>query len=349
MQKIRLWEITPDQKLAEMTSNRIPLEERLEDWLESDISVLDPNLLVIGRQVDTDYGGTIDLLCLDSTGDTVIVELKKGKTPREVTAQALDYASWVKNLSYERLTEKADEYFGSENSLASKFQNRFGEELPSELNLNHRSLVVAEEIDPSTERIVRYLSDLNVPINVVTVQHFRDKDGREILAQVYLIEPKEAEAKAQSASKRTSRNTLPGLQMMADDNGIGDLYRHMREGVRSLLYPRAYQESVAYVLLLDGGGERTVLIVSANSSEGNGLPFIVHVTRFKSHLGVDLEELKSWLPENTRDENVTRWVGSSPDERLNALGLTGSFQSVEEVDKFLNGLRNSKLREQAQE
>ena len=40
MQKIRLWEITPDQELAEMTSNRIPLEERLEVWLESDISVL---------------------------------------------------------------------------------------------------------------------------------------------------------------------------------------------------------------------------------------------------------------------------------------------------------------------
>ena len=61
MQKIRLWEITPDQKLTEMTNNQIPLEERLEDWLESDISVLDPNLLVIGRQVLTDYGGTIDL------------------------------------------------------------------------------------------------------------------------------------------------------------------------------------------------------------------------------------------------------------------------------------------------
>ena len=64
------------------------------------------------------------------------------------------------------------------NSLALKFQDRFSEKLPSELNLGHRSLVVAEEIDASTERIVRYLSDLKVPINVVTVQHFRDKDGR---------------------------------------------------------------------------------------------------------------------------------------------------------------------------
>ena len=65
MQKIRLWEITPDQKLAELNRNQISLEERLEDWLENDISVLDRNLLVIGRQVSTDFGGAIDLLCLD--------------------------------------------------------------------------------------------------------------------------------------------------------------------------------------------------------------------------------------------------------------------------------------------
>ena len=261
MQKIRLWEITPDQKLVEMTSNRIPLEERLEEWLESDISVLDPNLLVIGRQIDTDYGGTIDLLCLDSSGDTVVVELKKGRTPREVTAQALDYASWVKNLSYEQLSEIADEYFQDEGSLASKFQNRFSEELPSELNLGHRSLVVAEEIDASTERIVRYLSDLKVPINVVTVQHFRDKDDRAILAQVYLIEPEEAETKSRSRSKRAYRNTLSRLQQMAEENGIGELYMSVRDGVRGFLHPRAYSKSVAYVLRLNGGGERTVLII----------------------------------------------------------------------------------------
>ena len=201
MQKIRLWEITPDQKLAELNRNQISLEERLEDWLENDISVLDRNLLVIGRQVSTDFGGAIDLLCLDKRGDTVVIELKKGKTPREVTAQALDYASWVKVLSSERLADIADAHFGVENSLASEFQTRFGEDLPGELNLNHRSLIVAEEVDASTERIVRYLSDINVPINVATVQHFRDRDGREILAQVYLIEPKEAEANRSPGQK----------------------------------------------------------------------------------------------------------------------------------------------------
>ena len=181
----------------------------------SDISVLDPDLLVIGKQVRTDLGNVIDLLCLDSAGDTVVVELKKGRTPREVTAQALDYASWARDLSGKQLSEIADEHFGKPDSLDSAFQEQFERPLPDELNLGHRSLVVAESIDASTERIVRYLSSLKVPINVATIQHFRDRDDRSFLAQVYLIEPGEAEAKSRSTSRRTPRQTVDGLQEMA--------------------------------------------------------------------------------------------------------------------------------------
>ena len=346
MQKIRLWEITPDQKLSELTSKQISLEERLEDWLESDISVLDPNLLVIGRQVNTDFGGTIDLLCLDSAGDTVVVELKKGRTPREVTAQALDYASWVKELSSERLADIADAYFRDENSLASEFQNKFGEDLPGELNLNHRSLIVAEAMDTSTERIVRYLSGLNVPINVATAQHFRDRDGREILAQVYLIEPEVVEAKLQSRSKRTSRNTLAELEAMADENGIGEMFRQVREGVRDDLLARPYYKRIWYAVRLDSGRQRTLLIVnSAKDEDTLGLPFTVHASRFSEHMGISMEQLRAWLPETTLEAPVNHWSGSSPEERANALGLAGSFQSVEEVERFLAGLRG---REQIQ-
>ena len=126
MQQIRLWEITSDQQLVRISSAPISLEEQLEKWLESDISVLDEDLLVIGKQVETDFGGRIDLLCLDSEGHTVVVELKKGKTPREVTAQALDYASWVKDLSHNRLIEIASDYFKSPDSLTEKFREKFG-------------------------------------------------------------------------------------------------------------------------------------------------------------------------------------------------------------------------------
>ena len=83
MQEIRLWEVIDESKLTKIRSNRVAFEERLEDWLEYDISIIDPNLLVIGRQVQTDFGKVMDLLCLDKNGDIVAIELKRGQTPRD--------------------------------------------------------------------------------------------------------------------------------------------------------------------------------------------------------------------------------------------------------------------------
>ena len=59
MQQVRLWEITADRKLPEIPARHASLEEWIEDWLADDISVLDPNLLVISRQVRTSFGGLV--------------------------------------------------------------------------------------------------------------------------------------------------------------------------------------------------------------------------------------------------------------------------------------------------
>ena len=89
MQQVRPWEITSERKLAEIQASSSGLERWLEDWLTSDISVVDPGLMLIGRQVRTVFGGVIDLLCIEGNGDLVVVELKSGRTLREFMAQAL--------------------------------------------------------------------------------------------------------------------------------------------------------------------------------------------------------------------------------------------------------------------
>jgi RecB family endonuclease NucS len=89
--QVRLWKVESGDKLGELASTSLDLEVRIENWLVEDIRVLDPELLVVGRQVETDFGGVIDLLCVNEAADLVIVELKRDKTPREITAQVLDY------------------------------------------------------------------------------------------------------------------------------------------------------------------------------------------------------------------------------------------------------------------
>ena len=47
MQQVRVWEITREQKLSEIPARYTGMEQWLEDWLASEISVLDPDLTVI--------------------------------------------------------------------------------------------------------------------------------------------------------------------------------------------------------------------------------------------------------------------------------------------------------------
>lgn len=71
--KITLWDVEENQ-LTEIQSGPLDLERRLEDWLEQDISILGEDLLIIGRQVLTDFGHYIDLLGLDRNADLVVLE-----------------------------------------------------------------------------------------------------------------------------------------------------------------------------------------------------------------------------------------------------------------------------------
>lgn len=80
-------------------------EEILHDWLESnpDGILEDNELLIIGREVLTDLGGFIDLLGVDRSGNVVVVELKRGRTPRETVAQALEYSAFAERLDVDQL------------------------------------------------------------------------------------------------------------------------------------------------------------------------------------------------------------------------------------------------------
>lgn len=55
--------------------------------------LLSEEWMLIGRQESTELGGRIDLLAIAPDASLVLIELKRDRTPRDVVAQALDYAS----------------------------------------------------------------------------------------------------------------------------------------------------------------------------------------------------------------------------------------------------------------
>lgn len=337
--QIRMWEVTDGNTPAEIRRDEINLEKRLQDWLEKDISMLDPDLLVIGREVPTAYGGKIDLLCLDSSGGLVVVELKKGRTPREVTAQVLDYAYWVRDLSYKKITELFSIYEKNSQTLTEAFERKYGDELPTTLNKSHRSVIVAEEMDEGTERIVRYLSDLDVPINVATVQYFRTKDGREMLAQVYLIEPEIAADTAQTASRKTTYVNVSERQALADKLGVGELYRLFKDKASGTLFTRWMGSGNVILLIRVEKVTRTILVMHlGESDQASGLKFRLNATRLMNHLGLNEREIRESLPESAQGMLASEWGGASTDNAEDWKGFKGHFRDTDEIERFMEML-----------
>lgn len=211
---IRLWKIEGKslKEISKKTFMEQHFEKELEGWVEKDISLISDDLIVIGRQVETfKPNSSIDILCLDREGNTVIVELKRDKTPRDVVAQTLYYASWVKDLSYESIKELVQMNF--DKSLEDLFHEKFGtdEKLPDVLNETHRMLIVASEMDTETEMIIKYLSATHgVDINFIKFQYFRD-NGQEILARVFLVEPDDIEENPHR--RRTSKSSSNDMSL----------------------------------------------------------------------------------------------------------------------------------------
>ena len=188
--QMSLWRVQQDS-LVEVNKAKLEAEQRLEDWLANDISLLGLELLVIGRQVSTINRGRIDLLAIDRHGDLFIIELKRDRTPRDIIAQVLDYASWVKDLDYDSVNEIALGFLHKE--LSDVFREYFNESLPETINSSHSMVIVASEFDDSSERIVQYLADeYKVNINVVFFSFFQQED-LEFVGRAWLKDPEQVE------------------------------------------------------------------------------------------------------------------------------------------------------------
>lgn len=150
---MKLFTIAKDGKLTRYKEQNYEIthqETQLETLLENNPEYFfeESSVLIIGRQVTTNLNTFIDLLGIDKMGNTVVIELKRGKTPRETVAQILEYASFVENLDFAQLDEIYQGYSGEDISLAEYHREYFGnrEEEQVSFNKSTKLVIVAQEV-----------------------------------------------------------------------------------------------------------------------------------------------------------------------------------------------------------
>lgn len=231
-----IWKV--GEKPAPLATSRLASEQQLEQMIASDSSILSGEWMLIGRQECTNHGGRIDLLAIAPDASLILIEIKRDRTPREIIAQALDYASWVDKLSSDQIAQ-IYQRFSNGGSLSDAFRARFGEELDEEsLNGSHQIIIVAAALDAATERIIEYLSARDIPINVVFFQVFQNGE-EQLLSRAWLLDPSETQVNVTS-KPRTRGEKEPW-------NGE---YYVSYGPTRS----RSWEEAVKYGFISAGGG-----------------------------------------------------------------------------------------------
>ncbi|MBQ8928005.1 MAG: DUF91 domain-containing protein [Oscillospiraceae bacterium] len=187
----KLWDFENGEEITDAHID----ERELEDLIVRNPSILDRDWLLIGEQVST-QGGPLDLLFMEPDGNPVVVELKRNKTPREVTAQALDYASDVSSYTIDDLIEIyesfASRHEGYPATLQEAFEKKFLRPLETDpedtADRKVKIVIVASRMDDSTERILRFLRDTyQVNINILFF-HVYEFSGRRLLGRTWFGE-----------------------------------------------------------------------------------------------------------------------------------------------------------------
>jgi len=188
---MRLFAIGEEGKFtryAELDFTKENREAMLEEWLEGnpDHVLEEGKLLLIGRQVATNLGSVVDLLGIDRDGELVIVELKRGRTPRETLAQILEYASFGEELTYDDLEQILRDYDGRQDlSLADHHREYFnlGDAEAVAFNKEQRLVIVGQSISKDIKQTSTYLRRRGgIEVSCIEFKYFKTKSGEQIIS-----------------------------------------------------------------------------------------------------------------------------------------------------------------------
>ena len=334
--ELGVWRI--DDGLEEVQLGEMPSEEQLEELLQKHPSLLGEQLLILGRQVITSSGKRIDLLAIDADGALRVLELKKGRAPRDAVAQVLEYGAWVQNLSHDDVLRIFHDR--SDVPFEEAFEETFGFKAPEELNTGHKMSLIATAVDDDSEQVIEYLSaTYDVPVNAIFFRYFQD-DDHEYIARNYLIEAKQQPVQKSRGSGGTreawngkdwyvsyDRSWEDARRLGFVSAGGGDWYANTIKQVPEGARVWVYAPKTGYLGVGIATGEARVFEES-HIAEANGLDWDMHHTNGEPEWIVPID----WI--QTVDTDNAVWKKGMFANQNSACKLRNSFTLGELADAF---------------
>jgi hypothetical protein len=173
-----------------------------------------------------------------------------------------------------------------------------------------------------------------VSINAVTFHYFKTNEGQEFLGRVFLIDPNEVEyqTRTKGASKRQPNLSYEELEQLAEQNGVGSLYRRLVAGLEEHLQKHTTRTSIGFAGIFDKSRKNVLSLLPGESTPSEGLRYQLYLERFKKAFGLSEEEALALLPQH---RDPWKYYEAASDDFS---GFRGYFADGSEVDRLLQGL-----------
>ena len=174
-------------KAEKCTFKSLKLKERqdLQEWIANEPSSLGEPLLIIQKEF-ADFADTrerLDLLALDKKGNLVIIENKLDDSGKDVTWQAIKYASYCSSLSKQQVLDIFQKYLVSvgEKTVAAEalsefFEGKDIEDIEINKGNSQRIILVAANFHKEVTSAVLWLQNFNLRIKCVKVTPYKYGD-----------------------------------------------------------------------------------------------------------------------------------------------------------------------------
>lgn len=313
---MRLWQINADNSLLELSLQAAKMEKQIEDWIHQDISLISKDILLLARHIQPSFGGLIDFIGVNSYGDVVVLEIKKDRSPKELIADVLEHASWIRERSSQEILELGTRKFGDENAFKDHFNDYFSMPFPEVFNKQHKILLIGTSFDQGSERILQYLSQTyGININAVLFTYFRKNrteessmsENEEFLVRNFLMDDTEVNQRMMDRMgiQRNTQSTVSDLKSYAADHKAGSLFEKTMEIKLFFEHEQNQRDCIEYIGRIKDKETPIFSIFPKKSSREKGVYFQVELTHFTEYFQVtDERELLRRFTETFDIEGV---------------------------------------------
>ena len=216
-----------EQKLKE--------RQHLQEWIAKNPEVLGEELLVIQKEFDgfSDTHERLDLLALDKGGKLVVIENKLDDSGRDVTWQAIKYASYCSSMSQDEIVSIFAKYLnGSEEDAREKILSFFDKEDMEDIELNpensQRIIFVAANFRKEVTSSVLWLRNFGIDVCCIKVSPYMS-NGKFMVELDEFIPIKEAEEYTIKIAEKKKVESQKAENKKRSENGRLEFWQHFVE------------------------------------------------------------------------------------------------------------------------